>query len=150
MKQREDEMEKKSRVQQKEIHFTFETSFHGLISTSGHIFLIYGVGVPRLAPLRPDSPPCVFRHFIGSTSRFETRWIFNTVVLHHREISFPKKNRISLMTKIAFGACSFNLFNSSLYINCSMLLEKRLMLGARCNAKEVSLSTTIKREGDVR
>lgn len=50
-------MEKKSHVQQEEMRFTFETSFYSLISTSGHILLIYSAGVPRLAPLRPDLAP---------------------------------------------------------------------------------------------
>lgn len=39
----------------------FETSFYALISTSGHIFLIYGAGVPRpsrttAARPRPRAP----------------------------------------------------------------------------------------------
>lgn len=36
IKQRENEMEKKSHMQQEEMCFMFETSFYGLISTSGH------------------------------------------------------------------------------------------------------------------
>lgn len=68
-------MERK-RVQQEEMCFTFETSFYGLISTSGHIFLIYDAGIARLTLLVPTSPPCNSRHFIGSTNRFVTCWIF--------------------------------------------------------------------------
>jgi len=41
------------------MRFTFETSFYGLISTSGHIFLIYSIDIPRLAPLRPRPRPRV-------------------------------------------------------------------------------------------
>jgi len=79
------------------MRFTFETSFYGLISTSGHIFLIYSIDIPRLAPLRPRPRPRVsFDILLDRPSRFVTRWIFNTIAAHRRETpKFQKKKNVS-------------------------------------------------------
>lgn len=97
MKQGEGEMEKK-KVQQKEMRFTFETSFYDLIFTSGHIFLNYGVGTPfHITAVRPR-PRAAFNILLNRPAALSC-WVFNTIAAHRWKTSRFEKKNIS-MTKI--------------------------------------------------
>lgn len=71
-----------------------------LISTSGHI-LIYGAGIRCLTLPRPNFAPVrLSRHFIGSTSRFVTRFVRSLIRSHRlvkRARGFQKEECISLI-----------------------------------------------------
>lgn len=95
MKQGEGEMEKKE-VQQKEMRFTFETSFYDLIFTSGHIFLIYGVCTPSHTTAVRPRPRAAFNILLNRSAALSC---FNTIAAHRWKTSRFEKKNIS-MTKI--------------------------------------------------
>lgn len=80
MKQGEGEMEKK-KMQQEKMLFTFKTSFYDLIFTSGHIFLIYGVGTPSHTTAVRPRPRAAFNILLNRPAALSC-WIFNTIAAH--------------------------------------------------------------------